>query len=180
MKINEKGFTLIEILAVIIILGILMIIAVPSVTEYIIGSRDFSFVKTADKFIEEAMNEITAMEYSVSNENYTYYIPTKCLETDSDASKTAYGELLDSYVVVTYENGKNEYYYTGIDSSGHGILLAHRSLLSEDLLKTGLKNIDNRVGIGDRQEVYIYSSSCDKTREKYHRTSHIEEKSKLE
>ena len=177
---KKNGFTLIEILAVIIILGILMIIAIPSVTEYISGSRDFSFVKTADKFIEEAMNEITALEYSVSNEKYTYYIPTKCLDTDSKTKETAYGELLDSYVVVTYKDGKNEFYYTGMDSSGHGILLTHRSLLSEDLLKTDLKSIDNKVGIGDREEVYIYSNDCDKTREKYLATRKIAEKSRLE
>ena len=104
---KKNGFTLVEILAVVVILGVLMIIAVPSVTEYINGSRDFSFVKTANKFIEEAMNEITAMEYSVSNEKYTYYIPTKCLDMDSKTDESAYGDLVDSYVVVTYEDGKN-------------------------------------------------------------------------
>ena len=39
MKRNNKGFTLVELLAVIVILGLLMAIAIPSVTKYITQSR---------------------------------------------------------------------------------------------------------------------------------------------
>ena len=38
-KFNKKGFTLIEILAVIVILGILMLTAIPAVTRAIAKSR---------------------------------------------------------------------------------------------------------------------------------------------
>ncbi len=44
---NRKAFTLIELLAVIIILGILMIIAVPAVTKFITDSRKETYVDTA-------------------------------------------------------------------------------------------------------------------------------------
>lgn len=36
---NNKGFTLVELLAVIIILGLLMVIATPSITKYISNAR---------------------------------------------------------------------------------------------------------------------------------------------
>lgn len=36
---NNKGFTLVELLAVIIILGLLMVIATPSITKYINNAR---------------------------------------------------------------------------------------------------------------------------------------------
>ena len=177
---NNKGFTLVEILAVIIILGILMIIAIPSVTSYISGSRDSSYITTAQKFIEEAMNEVTSYEYSVSNKDYTYYIPTKCLDTQNDVYESPYGDFVKSYVVVTFDNGKNEYYYTGFDETGHGILLTYSNKLEESIIKTDLKSIDVTIGIGNREEIYLYSETCDKTRTKLTKTSSINDKAKKE
>ena len=43
---KSKGFILIELLAVIIILGILILIAIPSVTNYINNSRKSTYVNT--------------------------------------------------------------------------------------------------------------------------------------
>ena len=176
---NNKGFTLIEILAVIIIIGILMIIAVPAVTQYITNSRNFSFAKTADKYIEIAMADITGLEYSVSNENFTYYIPTKCLETDGNTKETSYGKILDSYVVVTFQDGKNDFYYTGRDDSGHGFLLTYRDDLNEDRMKTDLTTIDTTIGIGDREEIFIYASTCDKSRNRVDATYKIPDKTSM-
>ena len=176
---NNKGFTLIEILAVIVILGILMIIAVPSVTQYITGSRNFSFSKTADKYIEIAMEEITGLEYNVSNEKYTYYIPTSCLETDGNTKETGYGKLLDSYVVVTFQDGKNDFYYTGRDDSNHGILLTYRGELDEDKVQTDITTIDTTIGVGNRSDVYIYAATCDKSRNRVEATYTIPYKTSL-
>ena len=53
---NNKVFTLIELLAVIIILGILMIIAIPSVTMYINDSRKNAYIDTAKEMIGSARN----------------------------------------------------------------------------------------------------------------------------
>lgn len=43
MKYNDKGFTLIEILAAVVILGIISTLAVPAVYKYVTKSRDFSY-----------------------------------------------------------------------------------------------------------------------------------------
>ena len=40
---NNKGFTLIEILAAIVILGIISTIAVPAVYKYVTKTKDFSY-----------------------------------------------------------------------------------------------------------------------------------------
>lgn len=43
MKYNDKGFTLIEILAAVVILGIISTLAVPAVYKYVTKSRNFSY-----------------------------------------------------------------------------------------------------------------------------------------
>ena len=47
---NNKGFTLVELLAVIVIMGILMMVAIPSVTRTIENSRKDSFVDIAKSY----------------------------------------------------------------------------------------------------------------------------------
>ena len=47
---NRKGFTLVELLAVIVIMGILMMVAIPSVTRTIENSRKDSFVDIAKSY----------------------------------------------------------------------------------------------------------------------------------
>lgn len=49
-KINSKGFTLVELLAVIVIMGILMMVAIPSVTRIIENSRKDNFINTAQSY----------------------------------------------------------------------------------------------------------------------------------
>ena len=50
MKRNNKGFTLVELLAVIVIMGILMMVAIPSVTRTIENSRKDTFVDIAKSY----------------------------------------------------------------------------------------------------------------------------------
>ena len=50
MRKNNKGFTLVELLAVIVIMGILMMVAIPSVTRTIENSRKDTFVDIAKSY----------------------------------------------------------------------------------------------------------------------------------
>lgn len=52
-KINKKGFTLVETLTVIVILGLIMTIAVSSVTKYITTSKKKTLVQTITSYIDE-------------------------------------------------------------------------------------------------------------------------------
>jgi len=77
---NTKAFTLIELLAVIIILGILMIIAIPSVTSYINNSRKSAYIDTAKQVIASTRNFVNEGKVGMYDTSATYYIPTKCIK----------------------------------------------------------------------------------------------------
>ena len=161
---NKKigAFTLIELLAVIIILGVLMIIAIPSVTEYIQTSRKNSYIVTTQSFIDAATTKVNSMEYEVMDVDATYYLPTKCISFEKGGD-SPFGEFEESYVVITYDGKGYDYYYTGRDSSNHGIVLTFRELLDESFIETGTKSIDLDVAVGTRTKIIRYTDDCNKS-----------------
>ncbi len=60
MKKNKKGFTLVELLAVIVVLAIIMIIAIPSVMESMNKARRNAFKIYAQKVLNTAMTKYQA------------------------------------------------------------------------------------------------------------------------
>ena len=93
---NRKGFTLIEIITTITILGIISVVAIPMVNKYLLQSRD----KTYDTYVTTLYN--ATREYFSKN---SVFLP------DANSSKTVYAkELLnDGYIddLVDPEN-KNQ------------------------------------------------------------------------
>ena len=101
VKKSKKAFTLIELLAVIIILGVLMIIAIPSVTSYINSSRKSAYITTAQNFVDSARVMVNSGKYGMYDPDVTYYIPKACVSLEKGGD-SPYGELNDAYVAVTY------------------------------------------------------------------------------
>ena len=58
MKLNNKGFSLVEIIAVIIIIGVIATIAAPSVSKYIGGSQLTTFVAYENSMEDAAKNAV--------------------------------------------------------------------------------------------------------------------------
>lgn len=75
MKLNRKAFTLIELLAVILILGIIALIAIPTVTSIIEDAKMQSSIRTVENYVE-AVNNLTMTSALKSNslENGRYFI----------------------------------------------------------------------------------------------------------
>ena len=58
MNIKENGFTMVELLAVITIMGLLLLITIPSVSRIIENARKDSFVSTASDYLEAVENNV--------------------------------------------------------------------------------------------------------------------------
>lgn len=69
-KINKKGFTLVELLAVIVILGVLLLIAVPSVNNIITNSRKKAFLSQVKLAVENVQTTASIEKESISVECY--------------------------------------------------------------------------------------------------------------
>ena len=117
---NEKGFTLIEIMAVIIIIGILLLIAVPSVSKYIEESRQKAYVTTIKDTLASAGSNLSKIDKKIINKETTYYIPIKCIETENGIPKSPYDDFDNAYIVAGWENNGYGLYFYGRDKSGVG------------------------------------------------------------
>lgn len=74
----RKGFTLVELLAVIAILAILVLIATPLVTKYIMQASETSKSETL-RNVEDA-----ALVYAMEHSNDTMFIPSSCATSDDN------------------------------------------------------------------------------------------------
>lgn len=162
---NKKGFTLIEIIAVVVILGVIMFIAVPSVSTYILGSRKDTYISDANRFVSGAKTVVETKEIVVNKKDITYYIPKECLAVDK-AENSPYGKWDKVYVIVTYDNNKYNYYFTSIDSEKMGMKLTYSEDFSADKV-TKIDNVTTMISIGKnadgtciRSKIRILNDDC--------------------
>ena len=116
-KIGKSAFTLIELLAVITIMGILMIIAIPSITAIIDNARKDTLFNTMDAYIESLKLEVMDGTYQFLDSNETVYaVPIECIALEQ-GGKNPYGEWLQAnddywaYVLVQYDTKTENYTY---------------------------------------------------------------------
>ncbi len=144
---NKKGFTLVELLGVIIILSIIMLIAIPNITSILNKSKNDTYLTDARKLITQAEYLIRSSKVDKPASNQLLkitlsYLGTKDVSKDSDGNSYS---LTDSYVVVVRKDGYLEYYVQLVattDSGNKGIRLVHEDeLQSDDRMNLIQKNI---------------------------------------
>jgi type IV pilus assembly protein PilA len=142
MKLNKKGFTLVELLAVIVILAVILVIAIPNVLSIIEKSRKDSTVNTAKMMVKAAQLAVaqgqTAGGTAItvpSSANTAVTIKLSSLGLDNVTKDTDGGSYTDAttYVLVAYINGGLRYYVT-IDSSKRDI----NNVYVDDLAATSI------------------------------------------
>lgn len=101
---NNKGFTLVETIAVIIILGVILSIAVPSITNVVKSTNKNRMISDAETFISEVKEyvESDTIGNTPSDNKYTL----EDIKGKTKLSKSPYGEEYkkNSYVDITNYN----------------------------------------------------------------------------
>lgn len=138
---NNKGFTLVELLAALVILSIIMLVAVPSTLNVFDKSKKQQYIADAKKMItlaESTMRSNTNINYPISNRIVILYLSVLNDGTiDEDPEGNEYSNT-ESFVAVTYKatgngNYKYEFHTQLVGSKGNknrGVVLSD----SDDLI----------------------------------------------
>ena len=136
---NKKGFTLIEVIAVIIIIGILLIVTVPAVSNYINDSRKTSYVSDTSAYLETIRSSYEMKEYGFYIlEDEVMVVPFSLVKLERGSNdETPFGKIdfNRSYAIITVENNKYQFYANMVDTSNQGIIMGKSSEMDNDSIK---------------------------------------------
>ena len=151
---KKKAFTLIELLAVIIILGVLLLVAIPSVTSYIADSRKKVYIDTAKNYISGARVMVNKGDSDVFDPEVTYYIPIECISIET-GGESPYGKFKGAYVLVSYNEKGFDYYWASTDTAKMGIIQTNEYDLNEELIKPNVDSIDTTISVAPNSKVSV-------------------------
>ena len=103
---NKKGFTQIELLAVIVIISIILAIAIPKVTQYITNSRKNGMVTTAKNLVDavrkDGLNDTVDLPIGT---NDVTIVSTELIKLEDGKEKSSFnGKWLQNYSYVAIVN----------------------------------------------------------------------------
>lgn len=145
---KKNAFTLIELLAVIVILGVLLGIAIPKVSQYITNSRKESFIKEGKIFIDSVKNDTTSEVYALPILKSDVTIITFDIASlDKSNQKSPFGGNYiynKSYVAVINVGTGTEpvyrYYMSAQDTKNYAIPLTNEKELEPKKIVANAKN----------------------------------------
>ena len=114
----KKGFTLIEVLAVIVILSIISLIVFPEVNKIIKNSKQKSYDTQINNLIRATMNlaEEDNSLYPIGSDNISCISMTRLMQAGKIETDVIYdprdtSKRLDGYIVISYNSVYNQYIY---------------------------------------------------------------------
>lgn len=159
MRKNERAFTMIELLAAIIIMGVLLGIAIPGVTKLMKQFRKDYYVKLEDSITESAKEFYTDNKIykpdGVLKSSYTELNSlVKNKYTDSVVDyKGKNCSLTDSYVIVIYLGKDNYKYKTCLKCSGDNYYTDSKGTYCDEAWKT---NDNIKYQFDNKDRIYVY------------------------
>ena len=167
-RLNNKGFTMIELLAAVAIMAVLLVITVPSMSRIILNSKRTAYADTALSYIRSAKVKIANKEIKKTYDvDTTYYIDVRFLEESGVIAPSPFGEWVEAYVIYTIDsNDIPTFYFLSLDEQGWMIKRVKedeidKSVVIQDAIyeSVDIENIDARGTImyvdetGDMYEI---------------------------
>jgi len=144
---KKNGFSLVELLAVIVIVGIIGGIAIVSVSSNILKSRDTSFVDLAKTYMESARS-MKAKDNLLYDPKTNEVVVIPCDQVNGTEIEhkdtTGYGDVLKEYCYVGIQKNKTDkysYYMTLADDSYHMLIGKEYNTVSKDDIEIGEEKI---------------------------------------
>jgi prepilin-type N-terminal cleavage/methylation domain-containing protein len=114
---KKNGFTLVELLAVIVVLAIIMIIAIPAVLDIMTNARKQAFTEAIDKYVTAVQTQYMADSGMGQIPGAGYYVYN--IQTDLGLSTTG---NYQGFVLVDATNADNIEYYAYLRDNQYMIL----------------------------------------------------------
>ena len=149
---KKNAFTLVELLAVIVILAVLLTIAVPAVSNYIVSSKKESYVVVMQEYLSAARNLILSEQVKAPlDKNEVTILSFDAIPLEKGTTTSPFGsEWVDSksYVAVinsgTGEDPHYTYYITSQDQDGYALPMEEEGTFSR---KDIIKNAKNKMEV---------------------------------
>ncbi len=160
---NKKGFTLIEIIAVIVIIGVLLLIAVPAVSSIIFSARNKTYANNASSFMDEVDALYKSKKYGpLLEEDQIMIVPIKDVTFEkNNYSYSPYGiyDYDKSYVIIVRSNNGYKLYASIIDDTRRGVFEASLETIKGDDIK--IQDDTKYVNIKDYFSCSSTSDGCE-------------------
>lgn len=151
MKKKSKGFTLVELLAAIVILGILMAVSIPLITSLLDNSRNKIYISDAKKLIAQAEYKIKSNNSNIElpDEGDCIILSLKYLDSSifDNAPNNGTYKRENSFVIVK-NIGNNKYDYSTMlveefkDGGYKGIELINSTTLNSTNASSHIKSFN--------------------------------------